>query len=1117
MKRSLCVFLLTLFTAHYKLNKISSLAQNTADGVQSTPPNNTSATDSSNNVVFKSGSQSYYDLESFNSWTCNTPHVDRFGSAQLFIKSSIETKGYLYRILLYGGIAKAGPGLFSKVRDQDTTWIYYEETNSWKTIDNVANGPPPMSDLNLVTLCRSHAIMVHPYPTNRTWIFMSKQLEWKRVTIVGYGPAKSEYFDIFVAVAVRSSNSSCACSEDVLVFVYLNQGQDSTTQVGSYRIRCVIEHRLYRWKKEGFHNFRSNRAHITSVVTYPSPAKRTLLFVAEKCIWTYSVEKSTWNKTKNCVPTTYSILRAVYLPVTGEILFFSLTNRSIIRLLFSSTSTLYENILGILPNIIQVYSVRVVSDSKLIVYLSEDTVCGSSTWILERNVVARLWAWNKLKETILYPSYCALQSFWKDTYYRIVISSSDVSSANNKHIVQPVMWSLNMRTKKWELQSHLNVTGLYCTRIDYLSADVHKDNNNLYYTQIERNVWLMVSKSYTSLMTSPHDTQQMTHSIPSRSQFTLVTIDSSSALLFGGRTSSGVVLNDLWEFSLAHRMWKKVDTTEHELNIPPRYGHAAAITRFDMFIIGGSNNSIDCIQELWKYNLVKNSWSILVPDLKFLRFIVFKSCRFALVAKAEMLWIAAYGIPISSTSVELSYNVWMFMIYSRTLTLVVQIPMNVQIAVNLSPQITFLQGYLLRFEGNDLLYTRVGCPRGLSSSDISRFPCHFCKVGFYADRVGSTKCSKCPNGTTTKGERSSTVTDCNLCVSDYCLHGRCLVASNSVTQVPVCTCTIGFTGSRCHDATYYYIGTAVVLVIGIVTLLVTVLWRTRKRRRERETAFRRHIQTLNDAWQISWQEIRLQDEIGGGASGRVWKAQYRDMDVAVKMLIGDDDPQSSLEFAQEIKLMQTMRHPNIVLFIGAGTTSAQAQPFLVLEFAHRGSLRHVLGDVSIEIDEKRKIAFALDGSKGMEFLHKLDPPRIHRDVKSDNLLVSQSWIVKVADFGLGKSLRSTREHQHTDRYMPLIDNNSQIDSMYGMSEHLSKDGIGTVRWRAPELSRRNAYDGSIDVYRYSKICIPLIHLLIFLFCLITTVYLVLELFFGRFGHVVFLSSNIGLGTRSMTP
>ena len=404
---------------------------------------------------------------------------------------------------------------------------------------------------------------------------------------------------------------------------------------------------------------------------------------------------------------------------------------------------------------------------------------------------------------------------------------------------------------------------------------------------------------------------------------------------------------------------------------------------------------------------------------------------------------------------------------------------------------------------------KARCPQGLMSSDISRFPCHFCKVGFYADKLRSTKCSKCLNGTMTKGESSSKASDCNVCVTGYCLYGRCFVVSNSLTQIPVCTCTIGFTGSHCQDATYYHIGMEVILVTGIITLLVTVLWRILKKRRERETAFRRHIQTLNDAWQISWQEIELQDEIGGRASGRVWKAEYRNIDVAVKILMDDDESQSSLEFAREIKFMQTMRHPNIVLFIGAGKTSPQEQPFIVVEFAHRGSLRHVLDDFSIEINQNRKIEFALDAARGMEFLHQLDPPRIHRDIKSENLLVSQSWIVKVADFGLGRLFCDAKKRRQSNRNDSSVSNNSETDLIMLETRDLSEDGIGTVRWSAPELTRRESYNESIDIYRYSRTSI-LLHSLNHLF-------LALELCFGRFGRVVFLSSSIGLRTKSTMP
>ncbi len=760
---------------------------------------------------------------------------------------------------------------------------------------------------------------------------------------------------------------------------------------------------------------------------------------------------------------------------TREILLFNMVRRLIIRLSLSSTSAYYEEVLGCIPYIEQVYSVRVVSGSKMLVYLSTNVAsCDSSMWTLERHDVSRIWVWNKLENTILLnpPDY-VLQSFWKDTYYWIVNSSSDVSSQRDQSDRVPVMWSLNLYTKIWQLHGRLNVTGI----------DVHHDRkwHLSKSTHLKRNVWLIVSDRYTTLITSSDQIQQMRHPIPPRYNFTLVTINSSSALLFGGINSTGNASNDLWEFSLTHRMWKKV---EHEVSVPaPRYGHAAAVTEFDMFVFAGLNGSHYCNQELWRFDLSDNSWSMVVERKKYSSSVVVKYCQVAMIAQAKTLWITAKLY--SETRVDWSDNVWMFNLDIQEWTVIAETPSSVLVTISIMSSLAFWQGNLVRFARTGtarggLVYMKVGCPRGSASSDIFRLPCHFCKIGFYAN-VGSTKCSKCPNGTTTKSERSSTVTDCNFCVTGYCYRGRCLVVRNTITQVPVCTCTIGFTGSHCQDATYYYIGMGVILVIGIITLLVIILWRTRKQRKKRETAFRRHIQTLNDAWQIRWQEIEQQDEIGGGASGRVWKAQYRNMDVAVKMLIADEDSQSSLEFAQEIKFMQTMRHPNIVLFIGAGTTSAQTQPFLVLEFAHRGSLRHVLGDVSIEIKQNRKIAFALDASKGMEFLHQLDPPRIHRDVKSENLLVSQSWIVKVADFGLGKSLRSRREHRQADRYMPLIDNDSPSDSMYKMKADLMEDGIGTVRWRAPELSRRKTYDGSIDVYRYSKTCIPLIYLLILLY------------------------------------
>ena len=61
------------------------------------------------------------------------------------------------------------------------------------------------------------------------------------------------------------------------------------------------------------------------------------------------------------------------------------------------------------------------------------------------------------------------------------------------------------------------------------------------------------------------------------------------------------------------------------------------------------------------------------------------------------------------------------------------------------------------------------------------------------------------------------------------------------------------------------------------------------------------------------------------------------------------------------------------------------------------------------VEDSLKIRFALDAAKGMRFLHSLRPPRIHRDLKSGNLLASQRWVVKFADFGVARLVIKTKE------------------------------------------------------------------------------------------------------------
>ncbi|XP_062509731.1 uncharacterized protein LOC134185865 isoform X1 [Corticium candelabrum] len=1090
MEFSLYVFLFTLFIAHDKLSTSSSPSRNTRNEVQQLPLDNIlpatfASKDTKTSAVFNSNCQSFNKFGRFSSWTCNTPLLTNSAFAKLVIKPSMRIQEYRYRILVFGEMSTTETG--DTILDEATsyqTWIYYEETDSWKMIASVAHGLPSNTWLRLVTICSSHAIILSPDAINSTWIFVFEQLIWKRVAIVGDGPSWTDIrYDIY-AVSVESEHSLCSCSQDVFVFYAIgdrNHFAGYRNHFAGYRLSCVIEQTTYRWEKVG--NYTIPVFSLVYLVGGWS-GKTTVLALVDDCIWKYFVKKSIWTKTKLCIP--YDIwlnydntfhLDVHFVNDTKEILCIHISRRLVYRLSVSNGDAFVDQIhgddleqlwlLSLYPTEAIKYVVRVAGQG--VKYYVFTEVCGTSTWSLQRRNVTgeQSWHLDRMNHTLLFPSKNQFQSLWRDTYYRIVIPFQDVMS------VTPAMWSMNLGTKRWQVEGYLNFTDINIAK---------ETMTHVISMHMQENVWLLVSFRYTMLIASRDHIRLMSSPRPFRTGFTIVTINSTSALLFGGRTVFDI-LNDLWQFSLTSRIWKKVKmiessgsnyigpiTNETAESVPsPRYNHAAAVIGVEMFVFGGYNESGHSNLELWRYNMINNSWRYLKPTNQISHFTSIKGseCYFVATAQSETLWIVSR---CPSFNKILKYNVnvyirlWMFIVHLQTWNFVTfekleNLPNNY-----IYSSLHFWRGYLISLESSSLLYIKAGCPEGLGSSNISRFPCDVCKVGFYSD-VETKECRKCPNETTTRQERSSRLTECNVCVTGYCRHGRCLVVSDRLTQAPVCTCTIGFTGSHCQDATYYYIGTGVILVIGIITLLVVVLRRIIKKRRERETAFRRQIQILNDAWQISWQEIELQNEIGGGASGRVWKAQYRNLDVAVKMLINNDESESSLEFAGEIKFMQTMRHRNIVLFIGAGKTSPQAQPFLVVEFAHRGSLRHVLDDVSIEIDQNRKIDFALDASKGMEFLHKLNPPRIHRDLKSENLLVCKSWIVKVADFGLGRLFSGAQKNRRSNRNNALSSTNSGNELLVEMRD-LSEDGIGTVRWSAPELARRESYDGSIDVYSF---------------------------------------------------
>ena len=166
-----------------------------------------------------------------------------------------------------------------------------------------------------------------------------------------------------------------------------------------------------------------------------------------------------------------------------------------------------------------------------------------------------------------------------------------------------------------------------------------------------------------------------------------------------------------------------------------------------------------------------------------------------------------------------------------------------------------------------------------------------------------------------------------------------------------------------------------------------------------------------------------------------------------RFLDQDVSPHLMSEFTCEVDLMRRLRHPNVILLMGAVTEAPNLS--IVTEFLHRGSLYKLLHRPqpsavrAAMAQEARRVRMALDVAKGMHYLHSCDPIIVHRDLKSPNLLVDRHWVVKVCDFGL------SRMKNHT--FLS------------------SKSNAGTPEWMAPEVLRNEPSDEKSDVFSYGVI------------------------------------------------
>jgi serine/threonine protein kinase len=122
---------------------------------------------------------------------------------------------------------------------------------------------------------------------------------------------------------------------------------------------------------------------------------------------------------------------------------------------------------------------------------------------------------------------------------------------------------------------------------------------------------------------------------------------------------------------------------------------------------------------------------------------------------------------------------------------------------------------------------------------------------------------------------------------------------------------------------------SVALCLLLLCLILAVVCFTKYNRKNREE------------WNLNWDELDMGEPLGAGGYGEVFKAKWRGTEVAVKMVASTTQVTKEMQkfFADEIHVMTTLRHPNVVLFMAASTKPPKM--CIVMEFMALGSLYDV--------------------------------------------------------------------------------------------------------------------------------------------------------------------------------
>ncbi|CAM0874874.1 unnamed protein product [Alopecurus aequalis] len=339
----------------------------------------------------------------------------------------------------------------------------------------------------------------------------------------------------------------------------------------------------------------------------------------------------------------------------------------------------------------------------------------------------------------------------------------------------------------------------------------------------------------------------------------------------------------------------------------------------------------------------------------------------------------------------------------------------------------------------------------------------------------------------------------NLCAGGRCICVDCAFDLNVAPKAAALPAGNASSSSRRKIITLVAVAAAAFLLLVVALQLALFLWCRRRRRRKDSSDELGALQSLmmprlgssrskgpgSVVEHFTLETLRAATEgfdderrIGSGSFGSVYRGTLPDgREVAIKRAEDHATKSSSstarperrrdreTAFNSELVALARANHKNIVCLLGCCAESGER--VLVYEFMINGTLHdqlHARSPMAAPVMSWRgRLTIALGAARGIEYMHVYAvPPIIHRDIKSANILLDDSWTAKIADFGLSSVLEPAGD----------CEDNSGDNPQQQQPQKTIYTG-GTVGYMDPEYYRLQHLTDKSDVYSFGVVLLEL--------------------------------------------